>query len=170
AQHHAALVGLGLGDVVGESAGPLVARPVPHDVRHLDGLLVVHCHVAGEPGVRGAGGRHHVRALVPGDRVGERARADERQRRRRGDGAGLPHCPIPPVQAAPGSGVCAPCTNFSKNASTSGSSAPVTLRWWPHADSMIGSFWSSTGLISVYGVFLTFAASAFTSASSAAEL
>lgn len=44
------------------------------------------------------------------------------------------------------------------------------MRWWPHAVSTSGSFCPSTGLISVYGVFFTFAASASTSAFGASPL
>ncbi|GAA3236698.1 hypothetical protein GCM10020256_55550 [Streptomyces thermocoprophilus] len=57
-----------------------------------------------------------------------------------------------------------PCTYVWKNWSTAGSLAPVTVRWCPHADSTIGASCFSYGLISVYGVFFTLAASASTSA------
>src|SRR5688500_5961759 len=132
---------------------------------------MMHGHVPGEPGVRGLRGRDRARGpLVPGHRVRDRPGRDQRRGRGPRDQSRLPHSDSPLVQAAPGSGVCSPWTNFSKNASRAGSSAPVTVRWCPQADSMIGSFCPSTGLISVYGVFFTFAASASTSALSAEAL
>ncbi len=56
---------------------------------------------------------------------------------------------MPLVQAAPGSGVCGPCTYFVRNCWTRGSDALSTVSCLPQADSMRAPAWSATGLISV---------------------
>lgn len=74
------------------------------------------------------------------------------------------------MQAAPGSGVCGPCTYLVKNCATRGSSALSTVTCLPQALSISAPSCFSTGLISEYGVDLTRSVSLSTSAGSASPL
>ncbi len=74
-------------------------------------------------------------------RRGETARAPARRRPDSAAGRGVVHADLPPVQAAPGSGVCSPWTYLSRNCRTRGSEAVSTPSCLPQADRVIGEVW-----------------------------
>ena len=152
AQHHAPLVGLGVDDVVREPAHVLVVGAVPHQERHLHRLLVVDRHVPGEPHVgralRGDGdggpGAGRGRRRGPYDHQQHQSHGHQEhhgsRRHQRPGGARRGHPAIPPLHAAPGSGVCGPCTYLVKNWATRASVALFTVTCLPQALSISGSF------------------------------
>ena len=85
-------------------------------------------------------------------------------RRRTGGSSSCRSLASPLVQAAPGSGVCAPWTYLVKNGVDARVARAVHRDLLAPGAQHDRAAWSSTGLISVYGVFLTFSASSFTSA------